>query len=226
VNRVRAALATAACAACAAACIAGCASPRVEYRYRPSYGSDPNAPKEATLPDGTKVIFLDRDPTPSTLDRDLGSAKAAPQAPQLGPDGKPIPQKVFEPRETLDDGTVVLRNLMPDHVVANAMTCFKNEEYRLMWDQLLAPDAKAAYERQGGYPAFEKWCRENRRPTLELLNRMRFNSLGSDVAMTRVPGGRMRATVSPQLWDQFELRVIEFESTPDGMKLASIRPSP
>jgi hypothetical protein len=32
-----------------------------------------------------------------------------------------------------------------------------------------------------------------------------------------------QATVAPHLWEQFKLRVIEFEQTPDGMKLLSIR---
>ncbi len=216
----------AAVAAAVAAALAACDEQRVEYRYRPSYMTDGNSPSETVLPDGTKVVFLDRDPTPSVLDRDLGSKAPKPKEPKLGPDGKPIPEKVFEPRETLDDGTVVLRNVLPDHVVANTMACLKNEEYRLMWDQLLAPDAKAAYEKKGGYKAFEKWCVESRRPAMELLNRMRFNAMGADVTMTKVSGNRMRAVVSPHLWDQFKLRVVEFEMTPDGMKLASIRPSP
>jgi len=36
----------------------------------------------------------------------------------------------------------------------------------------------------------------------------------------------MRATVAPHLWEQFSLRVVEFEQTTDGMKLLSIRPAP
>lgn len=220
----------AACAWLAACCcLTACAPQRVEYRYRPAYMADPSAPKEVILPDGTKVIFVDQEPGGTTIDRSLGRtappAGAVPE-PQLGPDGKPLPTKVFEPRETDDDGNVILRNLMPEHVVANAMTCIRNEEYQLMWDQLLAPEARAAYERAGGYPAFEGWCKQNRRATLELLNRMRFNALGSDIAMTRVGPNRMRATVSPHLWNQFQLRVVEFEQTPDGMKLLSIRPAP
>lgn len=203
-----------------------CASDRVEYRYRPGYMTDANSPKETILPDGTKVVFVDQDPGQSTIDRDLGRPKVVPGAPQLGPDGKPIDQPMFEAREEQSDGTVILRNMMPDHVVANAMTCFRNEEYKLMWEQLLAPESRANFEREGGLPAFEAWCRENRRATLELLNRMRFNALGSDVAMKRISANRMRATVSPHLWDQFSLRVIEFESTPDGLKLLSIRPEP
>ena len=196
--------------------LAACGEERVEYRYRPSFMTDPNAPKEVTLADGTRVVFVDEP---------LGQAKPPTEAaaPVLGPDGKPVPKKVFQPREELDDGTVILRNLMPADVVANAMACFRNEEYRLMWDQLLAPESRDAYERNGGFRSFEQWCRTNRKPTMELLNRMRFNAVGSDVAMKQVRPGVMQATLAPHLWDQFRLRVVEFEQTKDGMKLLSIR---
>ncbi len=203
--------------------LAACDQERVEYQYRPGYMTGPDAPAETRLPDGTRVIFVDTPIGPSTIDRDrTRNPRAA--APRLGPDGKPLPVKQFEPREVEDDGRVVLRNLTPDHVVANAMQCFRGEEYRLMWDQLLAPETKAAYERQGGYDAFAAWCAANRRPTMELLNRMRFNAMGSDVALTKTGPRTMRARLSPHLWDQFQLRVVDFEMTDDGMKLLAINP--
>ena len=204
-------------AALAALVLAACGSERVEYRYRPGFMTDPDAPKEVTLKDGTRIVFVDQP---------LGQPKpedAPPAPPKLGPDGKPIPEKVFQPREELEDGTVVLRNLMPDHVVGNTMACFRNQEWKLMWDQLLAPETRDQWEASGGFPAFEKWCADNRKPTMELLNRMRFNAVGSDVAMKQVRPGVMRATLAPHLWEQFKLRVVEFEQTPDGMKLLSIR---
>jgi hypothetical protein len=198
------------------ACVA-CAPERVEYRQRSDFMQDPDAPKEFIAPDGTRVVFVDP----------LDAAKDKPaEAPKLGPDGKPVPTKVFQPREELEDGTVVLRNLFPDHVVGNTMACMRREEYRLMWDQLLAPETRAQWDRSGGYEGFEAWCKANRKPTMELLNRMRFNAVGSDVAMKQVRPGVMRATLAPHLWDQFQLRVIEFEQTTDGMKLLSIRPAP
>lgn len=206
----------------ACAMLAGCATDRTEYRYRPAYMSDPNAPKETTLADGTHVVWVDSPVGPSTIDRDrIKNPKEKPV--KLGPDGKPLPVKVFQPREQEDDGKVVLRNIMPEHVVANAMECFRNEEYQLMWDQLLAPDTRTAYQQMGGYNAFEEWCRANRRPTMELLNRMRFNAMGSDVVMDKISPTRMRAHLSPHLWEQFRLHVVEFEMTSDGMKLVSIK---
>lgn len=210
-------LAGAAALASVVGLLPSCKQERVEYRYRPAFMTDPNAPKEVTLADGTRVVFVD-EPLGQPKPEDAAAAK-----PELGPDGKPVPRKVFQPREELDDGTVILRNLMPADVVANAMACFRNEEYRLMWDQLLAADSRSAYEASGGYEAFERWCRTSRKPAMELLNRMRFNAVGSDVAMKQVSPGVMRATLAPHLWEQFRLRVVEFEQTQDGMKLRSIR---
>ena len=44
----------------AAATLSACTPERVEYRYRPSYMVEGDAPKEMMLRDGTKVIFVDR----------------------------------------------------------------------------------------------------------------------------------------------------------------------
>lgn len=211
----------------AAVQLVACQEQRVEYHYRPGYVDDSSTPKEVMLPNGTKVIFVDRPLGQSSIEEGGGGrAPTISNQPKLGPDGKPIPVKIFEARETLEDGTVILRNIMPDHVVANTMTCFRNEEYRIMWDQLLAPETREKWEKSGGFEAFDKWCHANRKSTMELLNRMRFNAVGSDVAMKQIGPGVMRATLSPHLWDQFQLRVVEFEQTPDGMKLLSIRPAP
>lgn len=210
-------LATAALAVAAVA--AGCTPERVEYRPRPdlSFGEQP--PEEFIAPDGTRVVFIDPGSPGADGERLAASAAAG--------GGKKAPP-AFEPREQLDDGTVVLRCLMPQHVVGNAMTCFRNEEWRLMWDQLLADDSRAAYERPGGggFEAFEAWCIKNRRPAMELLNRMRFDAMGSDVVMRPIGRGVTRATLTPHLWDQFGLRVVEFEQTPQGMRLRSIRATP
>lgn len=203
------------CAALAA-CAAGCATERVEYRPRSDLMRGAEGSGEFVAPDGTRVVFVDPD-------ADADAADRLPKGTKVGPDGKPVPVKVFQPREELEDGTVVLRNLFPDHVVGNAMTCLRREEYRLMWDQLLAPETRAQWERSGGYDAFRSWCEDNRKPTMELLNRMRFDAVGSDIAMKQVRPGVTQATVAPHLWEQFKLRVIEFEQTPDGMKLLSIR---
>jgi hypothetical protein len=220
VSCVRSPVARLATAAFAVAAFAGgCTPERVEYRPRPdlSFGEQP--PEEFIAPDGTRVVFVD--PGASGADGERLAASAAAGG------GKKAPP-AFEPRAQLDDGTVVLRCLMPQHVVGNAMTCFRNEEWRLMWDQLLADDSRATYERPGGggFAAFEAWCIKNRRPAMELLNRMRFDAMGSDVVMRPIGRGVTRATLTPHLWDQFGLRVVEFEQTPQGMRLRSIRATP
>jgi hypothetical protein len=38
--------------------------------------------------------------------------------------------------------------------------------------------------------------------------------------------GQFRATVSPRLWDQFSLRVLEIEQADGWLKLRSIRANP
>ena len=209
--------------AAASAALAACASERVEYRRRPDFGMPEGAPGEFVAQDGTRVVWVDEHGNP--VGKGPGDGKGDEGA-SAGP--KPPGDELFQPRAVADDGTVTLRCLLPEHVVANTMTCFRNEEWRLIWDQLLAPESKAAYERAdgGGFAAFEAWCVKNRKPAMELLNRMRFNAMGSDVTMRQVGPGRFRATVSPRLWDQFSLRVIEIEQSGGWLRLTSIRASP
>jgi hypothetical protein len=217
----------AACAAALAAACAACSTERVEYRRRPDFGVDQEGPGEFIAPDGTRVVWVDDQGRPVGAG---APGTAAASGPGGGPEGGAAPAgyETFEPRKVADDGTVTVRCLLPEHAVANAMTCFRNEEWRVMWDQLLAPESRAAYERKdgGGYAAFEAWCVKNRKPAMELLNRMRFNAMGSDVTVRQTGPGKFRATVSPRLWDQFSLRVLEIEQSDGWLRLKSIRANP
>lgn len=219
-NAARMPAALTALAACAA--LVACATERVEYRRRPDFGMPEDAAGEFIAADGTRVVWVDEQGKPVGKGGGDAAAGGAPKGP------RPPGDELFEPRKVADDGTVTVRCLLPEHVVANTMTCFRNEEWRVIWDQLLAPESKATYERKdgGGYAAFEAWCMKNRKPAMELLNRMRFNAMGSDVTMRQMGPGQFRATVSPRLWDQFSLRVIEIEQADGWLKLRSIRANP
>jgi hypothetical protein len=199
-----------------------CTPERVEYRRRPDFGMPEDAAGEFIAADGTRVVWVDEHGNPVGKGSGSAAADGAPKGP------RPPGDELFEPRKVADDGTVTVRCLLPEHVVANTMTCFRNEEWKVLWDQLLAPESKAAYERKdgGGYAAFEAWCIKNRKPAMELLNRMRFNAMGSDVTMRPMGPGQFRATVSPRLWDQFSLRVLEIEQADGWLKLRSIRANP
>src|SRR5437867_2896217 len=94
----------------------GCKGYRIEYITRPGYYQEampPGSPQRVTLDDGTVLVFQTRD-----AQKDLEPKTA-------GPGDKPEP---FRIREEKDDGTVILRALLPQHVLANTLTCLRKQE--------------------------------------------------------------------------------------------------
>jgi hypothetical protein len=112
--------------------LAGCASYRIEYRDRPAFYASAGVelPDRETLPDGTVVVYRDRNLSGAlqeNADRDE--------------EGKP-----FLIREKLEDGTIVLRSILPEQLLANLITCIRNEEYTLIWEQILAEQTRTAWQ--------------------------------------------------------------------------------
>ena len=88
--------------------VGGCASYRVEYHKRPAYYKNSMAgPMEdnVTLADGTVLIFTSRSMSDDDNDQDS----------DLMGDG---PRERMQIREESDDGTIVLRAFLPEHVLA------------------------------------------------------------------------------------------------------------
>lgn len=186
--------------------LAGCKPVRTEYRTRPAFyavASETPLPDELQMADGTRIVYRE--------DRPQGMDLADPDA------------EVFSIREEKDDGSVVLRCMLAEHVIANAMTCLRNEEYELMWEQLLARRTRDAYEEQGeGVEAFQEFMSAERPSIMETLNRMGFGFFGPDVVLDRLPGGVVRARFSPRLSEQFRYRYVDMVMEPDGLKLLLI----
>lgn len=189
-----------------ASALVACRTERTEYRTRPAFyavASESPLPDELELADGTRIVYRE--------DRPQGMDLADPDA------------EVFTIREEKDDGSVVLRCMLAEHVVANTMTCLRNEEYELMWEQLLARRTREAYEVQGqGVDEFVEFMSEERPSIMETLNRMGFGFFGPDVVLDRLPGGVVRARFGPRLSEQFEYKHVDMVMEPEGLKLLLI----
>ena len=131
----------------------------------------------------------------------------------------------FIGRETLDDGSVVLRAILPEHVLGHTMTCLRNREYILLWDELVAQSTKDEYAARGmGVENFAEFCRLKRPDLMMTLNRMVFSYYsGSDVIIERQQDLSVKLRFSNQLADQFVFREVGVEQELDGMKLSYIR---
>lgn len=189
--------------------IAACSTYRVEYHRRPGFYRNTAAgpqPDQVTLEDGTVLVFSDRQAT-SELTRQADS------------DSQP-----YQIREELDDGTIVLRALLPQHVLANALTCLRNQEYELIWEQLLAEQTRRAYALQEqGFEECEEFFSANRNELVAMLTRLLMGLVRGEAFMENVGGGVVRFRFHPRVATQFQFKTAEVVSEGGGLKLLMIR---
>ena len=126
----------------------GCERYRVETHARPEFFKKAAAyqlPDEMVLEDGTIVRYTSQG-AQSSFGRDGEQG------------GKP-----FEIREEKTGGEIVLHNKLPEHVLINALNCVRNQEYQLLWDQLLATYTKEEYGKEGqGFDQFAAFFTKER----------------------------------------------------------------
>ncbi|MHC5002461.1 MAG: hypothetical protein ACYTJ0_05000 [Planctomycetota bacterium] len=190
--------------------LAGCASYRIEYRDRPAFYASAGVelPDRETLPDGTVVVYRDRNLSGAlqeNADRDE--------------EGKP-----FLIREKLEDGTIVLRSILPEQLLANLITCIRNEEYTLIWEQILAEQTRTAWQDEGKTAEdFIAYFRKYRHELAEAVNRMSFGLLRSEVVVDNMGDGVTRYRFHPTVAGQMTFTTIFMRSEPEGIKLLTIR---
>ncbi len=188
---------------------AGCETYRIEYHRRPAYyksAATGQLEDEVTLEDGTVLIFTSRG----------GEARTD------GSDGEPGER--FQIRQELDDGTIVLRAFLPQHVLANTMTCLRNQEYELIWEQLLAERTKHSYElSEMGYEEFAGFFRANRMELAATLTRLMLGLSRGESFMENVGGGVVRFRFHPRIAPQFEFKTAEVIGEGGGLKLLIIK---
>jgi hypothetical protein len=194
----------------AIAASAGCKGYRIEYIKRPAYYRDalPGGGEDrVTLEDGTVLVFTTRDTA-----QDLAPKSA-------GDKGEP-----FRIRQEKEDGTVVLRALLPQHVLANALTCLRNQEYQLMWDQLVAARTHREYElREQGYEEFARFSAANRQELAATLTRMLLGLSRGESMMENVGGGVVRFYFHPRIGSAFKFKTAEVIAEGGGLRLLMIR---
>ncbi|MDY7109540.1 MAG: hypothetical protein SYC29_12970 [Planctomycetota bacterium] len=187
-----------------AALFAGCEPYRIEYHNRPAYYRRmTNRPldERVVLEDGTILVYNEADPFDESGDKG--------EAP-------------FRIREELEDGTVVLRALLPEHVLANTLECIRNSEYELLWDQMLSERTKLAYEEQSqGVEEFAAFFREHRRELARTLNRMLVGLTAHEVVVESQGNGVTVCRFWPQVARDFKFKQVSLVNE-QGLKLLLI----
>jgi hypothetical protein len=188
--------------------MSSCREYRVEYHKRPAFYEKAalgELPREVVLDDGTVIKYSDYHEQ-STMGRgaDEGS-------------------RPFQIREEMEDGSIVLRAILPDHVVVNTLECLRNEEYDVLWDQMLSDRVKQDWEeRGGGKDGCGAYFRKNRHELVASLTRMAAGSVHQEVRFTQLGNGVTRCQLRPQYIGDLKFTWIEIVKEGPGLKLLMI----
>ena len=191
------------------AAMPGCERYRIEHHRRSPIFSNPNyvdnVQREVTLEDGTVLVF-ETFTARSSYGR-KGANKSEP----------------FKIREEFEDGNIVLRALLPRHVLTNLLVCIRNEEYELVYDKLLARQTRQTYEAGIGVEGFSDYLRRHREPLAEWLRRMVVGIPLQQVQMKQLSGGVTRCFLRPQIAGQFTFKSLDVHLENGQYKLLMIR---
>lgn len=208
-RRLRATLAVVAPALLVGGGLVACKPYVVEYHTRPEIyqvASEEDLPDRVTLDDGTVIIYNSPD------SKAIAESKSDPNA------------KRFEPRIEHEDGTVTLQAATPEHVLMNTLGCLYNEEYELLWEQMLSRETKKELERLGeGQDEFVAHFRENREELASMLNRMLRGIAMHDAILENRGQGVLRYRFQPRVASLFQYDSVYIINEPPGLKLLTIR---
>ena len=187
----------------------GCKPYRIEYHNRPGFlrrAQVGELPDQVTLSDGTVIVFKEREITSGLKPRDH--------------EGAPVTRI----REETETGTVTLRAMVPEDVLANTLNCLRNEEYELLWDQMVADQTKSAYEAQGqGQADFAAFMKRNRFELAATLTRMLLGLSRQQAFLENVGDGVISCRFHPQIATEFRFTAVDVVSEPGGLRLLMIR---
>ena len=124
-----------------------------------------------------------------------------------------------------ETGEVTLQAILPDQVVSHVVQCLFDEEYELLWDQLLSDKTKQQYEEAGqGKQEFIDFLRANRNELYSAMNRMLIGIRSPEVIREAGPHGGTRLRFHPHFADSFEFVAIDTVFENMQMKLLMIHP--
>ena len=166
-----------------------CEETRVQYRKTPAfYGrmADVQGLEGGQTRDGTEIRFVQRES--NTLEG-----------------FKDHTGKAFYMREVRSDGSTALNALAPEHVLFNTLDCLANQEYELLWDEMISESTRAWYdgEESGGKDACLEFFRVNRKEISAMLNRMKGGMHLGEVVRSEPEQGLLRLRLTRQIAHQF-----------------------
>ena len=186
----------------------GCEPTVVQYRKKPAYYQQMAGAsfRNGVTDEGVEIRW--QEPT-----------KAA-----ANPYEQVIGKEVFRIREEQPDGTVIIQAKLPQHVLINTLTCLRNNEYQLLWDQMLARSTRNFYERQeDGYIKYESHLRKHRKDMAAMINRMIVGKTFGEMETQHADDGTIRCRLRKKLRREFDFKEVLIVSEDHKLKLLTIR---
>lgn len=196
-----------------------CKPYRIEYHTRPGFyqkAVKEPLPDEVVLEDGTIIRYVSpNEQTSLGLNASGKNDKGKAQG------------KVFQPREETEDlagnKQVILRAFLPEHVLYNTLTCLRNEEYHLLWEQGLSKKTQEHYaENEVGEEEFTAFMTKHRHELVATLTRMLAGMSGQEVAIEPLDEGVTRCRLRRQIADPFKFTSVDMVKEDGWLKLLLI----
>jgi hypothetical protein len=184
---------------------AGCATQKVEYRTRPAwhYGMSNNIKNEITRDDGTIVEYaLIGGQNSAAVQEYLNSIQL----------------------EEVDEltGEITLRAVLPEHVLSQLLTCLRDRNWDLLFDQILSDEARHYFEsRENGVAEFQSFFINNRRDLAKVLQRMVKGNAFGDVKLIN-EGSFTKITLAARTSRDYKFKKVTLVRENDFLKLFSI----
>ena len=179
--------------------IPGCEEQRVQYRKTPPFYS-----RMADMQGGRDTVLHQQ---PRDLDNFTDHTG-----------------KKFLMREELEDGSVSLNAIMPEHVLLLLLDCLQGQEYTLFWDEMISTSTKEWYESEGGgQKACIEFLRINRRDIADALTRMKMGTGLNEVERIQVDEEIIRLRLAKHLRHRFAFTEVDTRWENGKYVLVSIR---
>ncbi len=188
--------------------LAGCKPYVIEYRKKPRYSDQMKSSsfKDGVTADGVEIRWLE------------------PQRSDNNGFEQQIGGQTFRIREEREDGEIILRAKIPQHVLVNTLACLRNSEYKLLWDQMVARSTRRHYEElEDGYQQYEMFMEKNRVKIAALLNRMIAGRTFGDLIKTEMNDGTIHCRLRRHLQRDFKFHEVLIVPEDGGLKLLTIR---
>ncbi|MBC8200584.1 MAG: hypothetical protein H8E86_00960 [Planctomycetes bacterium] len=119
-------------------------------------------------------------------------------------------------------GEITLRAVLPEHVLSQFLTCLRDRNWDLLYDQILSREARTHFEsKDNGITYFQTFFDLNRRDIGKLLQRMIKGSAFGDVR--QIKDGRFTIiTIAPHSANDYRFKKITLVREHDFLKLYSL----